>query len=295
MKAEGPVLVLGASGQIGHFLVPGLLDAGFEVRAVSRAAPSHRRAGLTWITHDFSVGPAPVEAGILISAGPLAHAAIQLEALPGPVRVVAFSSASLHTKRASADPHERAQMAGLGEAEARLEAVAIARQVRLTLFRPALIYGGPGNANVELVARLSRRMRWIPVAGDGLRQPVHAGDLARVAIEAVRREAPLRPEVFDLGGGEVLGYREFIRRISVDRGRAVRTVTVPAPILKSALWLAHRAGCLHQIRPVMIDRQRQDLVIDDRLARECLGWSPRPFIPGAGSGPKKDPTRIQAQ
>ena len=275
---HSPLLVLGASGPIGHFLLPRLLDSGIAVMAVSRRRPFSTRAGLTWIQHDLASGPAPVEADILISAGPLPLAVRQARATPGLGRIIAFSSAGVRFKQQSPDPVERELITALGQAESDLRALCDQRAVPLTLFRPTLIYGGPGNANIDLIGQWSQRFRWLPVAGDGRRQPVHAEDLARVTVDALRA-GPAAAGTFELGGGETLGYRDFLRRIAKARGLNPRLLPMPGVVLKAGLAIAHRLGRLRSVRGVMIERQRSDLVVDDREARERLGWNPRPFRP----------------
>lgn len=264
---QSPVLVLGASGAIGHFLVPRLLDSGIPVMAVSRRRPEVSRTGLTWIEHDLASGPAPVEAAVLISAGPLALAAAQAKAMSRLGRVIAFSSASVRFKRESADPSEREAMARLLQAETELKELCAARGIGLTLFRPALIYGGPENANIGIIAALSGRYRWLPVAGNGRRHPVHAADLAGIAADALGRG---ETGEFDLGGGEILGYRELVRRVARAAGVEPRLVPVPAFLLKLALALAHGLGRLKAVRPAMIERQAMDLLVDDTEARRRL-------------------------
>jgi len=124
-----------------------------------------------------------------------------------------------------------------------------------------------------------RRHRLVPVAGNGLRQPVHADDLAALMLNLLARR-PDGPESFELGGGESLPYTEFLRRIASASGREIRIVRIPAWCVTTALQLAHRLGRMQAITPMMLRRQCMDLVVDDRDAREQLGWQPRPFRPG---------------
>jgi nucleoside-diphosphate-sugar epimerase len=129
--------------------------------------------------------------------------------------VVAFSSSSVLSKADSADPAERARMAAMAREEAALAAACAGRGLPLLLLRPTLIYGCGLDRNVSLLADLARRFGAIPLAGQaaGLRQPVHADDLAALAVQALTAPAPVSLDS-PACGGSTLSYREMARRIA---------------------------------------------------------------------------------
>lgn len=116
------------------------------------------------------------------------------------------------------------------------------------------------------------------MAGNGLRQPVHADDLATLVGLLVSLHEP-GIEVFDLGGGETLPYPVFVRRIGASIGVNPTLLRIPAWVIAPILRLAHGLGRFRAITPEMVARQRMDLVVDDTQAREQLGWNPRLFRP----------------
>ena len=105
----------------------------------------------------------------------------------GVERLVSFSSTSRFTKAASPDPAEREVADRLARSETRLIESCERRGVAWTLLRPTLIYLEGRDQNVTRLAGLSRRFGALPLAGDGsgLRQPVHAEDLATFALTAL--------------------------------------------------------------------------------------------------------------
>ena len=278
LNPGAPLLVLGASGATGQFLIKRLAGQGVSVMAVSRHQPHRADDHVIWLQHDLDRSPVEVEASALISLGPLKHALDQVRTTPRLGRVVALSSASTQFKASSPDNAERRLMAELIELESQLSEWCSRRQITLSLLKPAMIYGTATNQNVQRVAQLSSRTRWMPYSGRGLRQPVHADDLARLVV-ACLKQGDASAGTWLLGGGESLAYPDMLRRIGVSAGQAPHLVRVPAFLLKSVLWLLHRTGRMRDIRPVMIDRQKIDLVVDDVPARERLGWNPRPFRP----------------
>lgn len=278
MNHAHPVLVLGASGAIGRHLLPRLAAGGACVLAISRRPPRSTVPGTMWMQHDMERGPVAADTGVLVSVGPLEHALVQARALPRPGRIVAVGSAGIHYKLDSPDRAEKGRMELLRDAEAGLQALCAQHGITLTLLRPLLIYDGGGSAGYDRLRGLVLSSGILPVAGSGLRQPVHADDLARVIVTSLER-GPAAAGTFDLGGGETLDYPSLLRRIAINSGRATRIVRVPVWILKTALALAHSIGRLRDIRPVMLERQRIDMTVDDTPARAKLDWNPRPFQP----------------
>jgi nucleoside-diphosphate-sugar epimerase len=286
--AERPrVLVTGASSQIGHFLLPRLLGAGYAVTALSRV-PRPARAGLCWLQGDLrrplDCSPGAAAPKALIH---LALLSLLPERLPelvrwGVRRVVAFSSTSRFTKIASPDPAERALAASLGEAEDRLAARCAALGVDWTLFRPTLIYGAGMDQNVCFIAGFARRYRFFPLVGkgEGLRQPVHADDLADACLAVLDRPAGYG-NAYQLSGGEVLSYRSMVERVFLALGQRPRLLPVPEALLRTALSGVRLLPGLHHLTPAMADRMSEDLCFDSGPARRDFGYAPRGFVPDA--------------
>jgi nucleoside-diphosphate-sugar epimerase len=287
-RAEGAgarrALVTGATGVVGHFLLPRLVRAGWEVHALSRgAAPAALPPGIRWHVHDIGGG-----LGALEAAGPGAafHAA-PLSLLPplvpelaarGFARVLAFGSTSRFTKQGASSERSRAAARALAEAEDRLAEACARHALRWTLFRPTLVYGAGRDRNVSSVARFVRRFGFFPVAGgaSGLRQPVHADDLALACLLAV--DAPeTAGRAYDLGGGTTLTYRAMVEAVFAASGRHPRLLRVPLPLLRAALVVASRLPGFGHLAPDMADRMDADQCFDWEPARRDFGYAPRAF------------------
>jgi nucleoside-diphosphate-sugar epimerase len=281
MITEGtsaPILLLGATTACGQALIERLSGQGVRVVAVSRRAPSRLAPHVLWLQQDLDQEPASIETNVLISVGPLIHALRQLEQAPRLGRVIAISSASTEFKAHSRDENERALIARLIAQEQALIDACRQRGIVLTLLKPTMIYGGVDNANVARVGALGERLRCLPYCGRGLRHPVHADDLARQIQQCVIR-SEATAGVWLVGGGEVLEYPAMLKRIASARGRSLRLLPLPLWLMRMVLSVAHRWGRLVDVRPVMLERQRMDLIVDDAPARERIGWEPRAFRP----------------
>lgn len=278
--------VAGAGGQIGRFLVPRLLSDGWEVIALSRQPrPPSQRPGLQWCSGDlYAQMPALPAVDALFSLGPLDGLAAWLPKarVAGIGRIVAFGSMSAESKRASADPAERALAARLLAAERALAEAAERRGAGWTVLRPTLIYGAGLDRSLTPIARLGRRLRVFPRlfgGGEGLRQPVHAADLAGVCLAAQSRPGS-GGRVYALGGGERLAFADLLERVRSSLGVATVPVPLPLALLRvgSALW---RTSAGMPRLAAAVGRLSVDLVADDAAAVAELAWSPRPFRPDA--------------
>ncbi len=275
-------LVLGASGAIGCHLVPRLLAAGHDVIALSRVARHARDPRLRWVQADIHArAPALPRVDAIFSLGPLDGLAAWLATLDGGAdsRVIAFGSMSLLSKRASADAGERALAARLAAGEQALAEAAAARGMAWTLFRPTLIYGSGLDRSLSPLARFGRRWRVFPrlPAATGLRQPVHAEDLALACLAAWNAPAS-HARTYALGGGERLAFAAMLERVRAALG--VPAVGLPLPLgVAAALARSARALGLPAPGATAFVRLREDLVADDGAARADLGWSPRAFHP----------------
>ena len=273
------VAVTGASSQLGVFLLPRLQEAGYRVEAYSRRvnAPTRVSRQVCWLPPRGKAGS--TEASALVSCGPLELAEAMLATNAELKRIIAFSTTSVSTKADSGDRAESLQMQSIRAAEDRLNAACEARGVRLLLLRPTLIYGCGLDQNISLLARFGQRSGWIPVASnaDGLRQPVHADDLAELAVRAL--QADIMPSLECAAcGGSTLAYREMAAR-TAECFSGVRILSLPAVLFAWAVRLASVLPAYRGLNAEMVRRQSSDLVFDDTPLRERLGFEPRPFDP----------------
>lgn len=267
----------GLTGLVGEALCDALGDRDPVAWALSRHPPPTRRP---WIAGALPEPPPlpPVQA--LASLGPLDAFTAWFEASDhAPARVVALGSTSRSGKRDSPDPAERDLAARLADCEHRLAEACRARGTALLLLRPTLIWGRGRDRNLSRWVALARRLRWLPFPadGNGLRQPVHADDVAAAVLAALRRPVPLSGR-FDLPGGETLAYPDMLRRCLAVAAPGARLVRLPGPLFRGLVALAGRRGPGRGV----VERLGRDLVFDGAPVRAALGLAARPFRPAPG-------------
>ena len=282
------VLLSGASGQIGRFAIPRLLNEGFSVLAVSRGGRPENYPCLRHVEWLDQAAARQVcqSCEYLLSAGPIQLAASYMREAASVRTAVIFSSSSLWSKRASDNPAEKRQMEEMLKLEQELLSYSGSpdvngRYCRMVIFRPTLVYGCGLDANITMLANWIRRYGFMPVNGraTGLRQPVHADDLAAAAVVALRQTQEIQG-VFALCGGDTLSYDDMVERLFVALDRPVKLLRLPQ-------WLFVMLARGYQvfntgvgINAEMVKRQCTDLVFDDSEARRLLDYKPRPFAPG---------------
>ena len=291
------VILLGATGQIGVFTIPRLLAAGFEVIAVSRKPRPEWYPGFPgvhWLTADSLTDSAMSDASMLVSAGPVTVASNLIDRCQHIDRAVIFSTSSVFSKLESHDRKEKRQMQQILMDEAVLSNNCEAHGITLSLFRPTLIYGCGMDGNVSWLAKWIRKFGFMPIAGDaeGLRQPVHADDLAQAAVATLTSESPLALDV-PLCGGSTLTFREMVEAIFRGLGKPVRIISVPRRLFTLVTYLARLVPKLRGVRPEMIRREGLDLVFDDSAPREYLDYRPRPFVPGPADFRRPDSKQLK--
>ena len=276
-------LVLGGTGQIGRFLLPRLLDSGCQVWAMSRHQSVRSDVGVRWLQGDlYARMPAMPAVDVIFSLGPLDGLAHWLghASLPGGPRLIAFSSMSALSKSDSTDPVERALAARLLASEAAVIAAADQRGMAWTLFRPTLIYGAGIDRSLSPLARWGTRWHVFPrIPGAiGLRQPVHAQDLAEISLRAADCERA-GGQIFALGGGERLRFADMLARVQASLPGTIVGLPIPLPAVSALASLRRLSPRLPLPSSAAIQRLRHDLVADDEAARTTLEWQPRGFSP----------------
>lgn len=275
-----PIVVLGATSLIGGHLMARLADEGFDPVAISRRPPA---GDACWVDGDLTdpgVGERLPPAATVFSLSPIWLLPAVLPGLKarGMVRLVAFSSTSRFTKVNSPEPDERAVAKALSDAEQAVETWCAENGVAWTILRPTLIYDEGHDENVSRIARLVKRFRVMPLSGrgEGLRQPVHAADLAVGALAAAKATAA-RDHAYDLVGGETLTYRAMVDRVFEGLGKTPRSLPMPTWLFSLLMRLAK--PFYPGATTAMGTRMGQDLTFDSSAAVRDFGWSPRAFHP----------------
>jgi len=288
---KGRVGVLGATGVIGEYLLPLLVEEGWDVVAFSRQAryikETTENQPIIWQLLTKSKSPDSgdvhqIEEPIIfwISLAPIMVLSeyFSMLLLYGAKHVVAISSTSRFTKSISSDQAEKELAESLAENEKRLESWAKKEKLTFTILRPTLVYGLGRDKNISVIAGFIRRFSFFSVFGAarGLRQPVHAQDVASVCVAALSANAAINHS-YNISGGEIVTYREMVCRIFSALGEKPRFVAFPLWLFRLAVLLLRVFPPFSHLSAAMTERMNQDLIFDHTDAQRDLGFTPRPF------------------
>lgn len=282
---NGRILVLGGNSQIGHFLIPRLINAGYTVTATSRkkvaSSPINQ---LQWSQLNLESEDEltlPDDTIMVISLAPVWLLASKINefADQGVRRLIFFSSTSRFTKLQSSNDTDRNLASRLAESENRLIEECENYGVRWTLFRPTLVYGCGLDKNIFSIATFIRRFGCFIMAGKGkgCRQPVHADDLADACLKVLHNKATYQQD-YNLSGGETLSYSNMVELIFKLLGRKQRLCVVNRSLLKSITGMVSLLPGLRHVSPAMIDRMEEDLCFDHSPAKKDFSYAPRGFL-----------------
>lgn len=271
--------LLGASGQVGLFLQRRLGDGVVPCARSVPAWAAHQAA--RWRLLDLWRSADAPACERLISAGPLDACGDWLARVgPGSLRrIVALSSMSAAHKQASPSPRERDVAHRLQASEQRLSEFSATHGIACTILRPTLIWGAGLDRSLTPFAQAAARRGFaiVPSAARGLRQPVHADDLAALCVALLDRDAAVG--VFEAGGGERLALSEMLARAA--RAVDARLLRLPAPgfALSAIARIAARLGA----ESGALSRAMQDQCCSDDAIWRIAGLAPRGFEPTRSS------------
>ena len=278
------VAVLGATGVIGRTLVPVLAEKG-DVVAVSRRSDPAAPRGVRALAAD--VADAEALRGALRGVDVVYYLVHSLGSPNFPERD-RRAAATVAREAERAGVTQIVYLGGLGDdrpdlsphLRSRVETAEMlaSASVPVTTLRAAMVVGG-GSAGFETIVALVDRLpamvapRWVSTPT----QPIALGDVVRYLAGVAGHPAAVG-ETFDVGGPDVLTYREMIERIARIRGR--RPVIVEVPTLTprlSSYWLLlvtpARAGVA---RPLVEGLRNPTVSRDDRI-RRLLPFPLTPF------------------
>ena len=279
------ILLTGATGQIGDFLLQRLNHTRMDTVAVSRQ-PQVSRFDEKWMVCDLLHDNPFAKSGVIdtwIHAGLLTLTLPWLESAAdaGINRLISFSSTSVFTKINSSSDMERTLIGNIRKAEDTIAEHCTSLGIHWTIFRPTLIYGRGTDQNISFIVNMIRRFGFFPVVGDGaaLRQPVHADDLAEAVLKVLTQETAFN-RTYNLSGGETLTYEDMVGRICLSLHKNPKIIHINPYLYKCVIIMVRKILPRYAfVQPSMVDRMSMDMVFDHDHAIHDFGYNPRSFQP----------------
>lgn len=281
------VVVTGATGFIGRRLMPALVAAGIDARAMSRRPASYDGPGavVRGDVHDAA------SLGAALAGCSVAYYLVHSLSSPDFARLDAAAARTFAAAAADAGVRRIIYLGGLGDdadhlsphlrSRREVESLLGGTGVPVTALRAGIVIGH-GGLSWEITRQLVDHLpvmvtpRWVTTRT----QPIAVDDVIGYLVGVLDLlDLPDRgSDVFELGGPEVLRYVDMLRRVARVRGKGLRIVTVPllTPGL-SARWLALVTDVDTTAGRNLVDSMTNEVVVrDDRIRtlvpRELLGF-----------------------
>lgn len=279
------ILLTGANGYIGMRLLPELLEKGHEVVCAVRdknrlSIDEETRQQLTVIEVDFlkEVRPDLIPKDITIafylihSMSGSTHDFDQKEAKSAEifnaymeqtqVLQVIYLSGIVNEKELSKHLSSRKNV----------ENILYAGNYNLTVLRAAIIVGS-GSSSFEIIRDLCEKLpimitpRWVLTKT----QPIAIRDVIAFLTGVIGREDVFN-ESFDIGGADVMTYKDMLEQYAEVRGFRNWIVTVPVMTPKlSSYWLYFVTSTSYKLAVNLVDSMKIDVVARDNRLAEILG------------------------
>lgn len=193
-------------------------------------------------------------------------------------KIIALSSTSIFTKSFSSDNNEIKIAKKLEEGEKDLRYWAEQQGVNWIILRPTLIYGHGQDQNISEIARFIQRFHFFPLLGNanGLRQPVHAEDVAVACFAAILSQQ-VTNRVYNISGSELITYREMVKRIFNALGKRPIFLKIPHWFFQLVINFLKQFPRYSNWSITMAERMGRDLVFDHSEAAQDFGFTSRSF------------------
>lgn len=294
----GLVAVTGATGFIGSNLLPGLVAAGYSVRALTRQ-PRNDTNNLHWITGTLDDVPALEQ--LVSGAEAIIHCAGRVRGasldeflhtnLTGTVNLVQVVNNTgsraprflLVSSLAAREP----QLSWYADSKARAEHYLIENAAALpwTIFRPTAVYGPGDREMAPLFA--ATRLGLLPLTGGraarfGL---LYVEDFVEAVLCWLKAKNPAAG-LYELDDGTPGGYDHDTVKDIASRvwGRPVFSVPVPGALIAAVATVNLRLSAVLGYSPMLTpgkvrELQHSNWVCDNRPLTEAFGWTPQTRLP----------------
>jgi uncharacterized protein YbjT (DUF2867 family) len=275
--------VFGATGVIGQALLP-LLAGEHEVVAASRGAHQVEEA-TRWVEADVASGEGLAAA---LEGADVAYYLVHSLGTRDFERQDREAARNVSRAASHAGVSQIVYLGGLGGDDPNASAHLRSRRetgehlasdgVPVTTLRAAMVVG-KGSAAFETILGLVKRLPVMitPSRVSTPTQPIALDDVARYLTGVAGNEAAIG-EAFDVGGPDVMTYKQMIERIATLLGRRPRIIEVPvlSPAL-SALWLELVTPVNASVARPLVEGLRSPTIAREERVRQLLPFELTPF------------------
>ncbi|MCM0084532.1 NAD(P)H-binding protein [Geomonas sp. Red32] len=286
-KSYGSILVTGATGFIGRRLTQRLLESGFSVRCMVRRS-AHGVPGDVEIVQGDLLEPETLSEALagIDTAYYLVHS--MAGGRTGFERRDREAAQNFVAAADSAKVRRVIYLGGLGETgddlsehlKSRLAVADILKKGTFaTTFLRAAVIIGAGGASFEMIRALVEHLpvmitpRWVTTRC----QPIAVGDVIDYLAGCLTDERTCG-KTFDIGGPDVLTYREMMERFAHIQGKNLYILPVPVLTPKlSSYWVGLITPVPPSVSMPLIEGLKNEVICRDNTIRDLIPLRLKPY------------------
>ncbi len=291
LRTEMKILLTGANGYIGMRLLPLLLDEGHEiictVRDAARLSVSKSvRKQISIIEIDFLKDP-----DLTLLPKDLDVAYYLIHSMSSSTRDFdekeEISALNFNTYINATDCKQVIYLSGIVNEEnlsrhlwsrKNVEETLYDGNANLTVLRAGIIVGS-GSSSFEIIRDLCEKLpvmitpKWVKTRC----QPIAIRDVIHYLMGVLGREDCYN-DSFDIGGPDILTYRDMMKGYAKVRGLTLHILTVPVMSPKlSSYWLYFITSTSYKLALNLVDSMKIEVITRDKRLQEMLQVEPIPY------------------
>ncbi|MEG6616221.1 complex I NDUFA9 subunit family protein [Peptococcaceae bacterium 1198_IL3148] len=286
------ILVTGATGYLGRYVVKDLLESGQQVRCLVRNAKEINIPGAELVQGDITdpvslaVACTGVDSIIHLVAiirenKHMSFEAINIDGTKNLLEAAKTSGVQhfiyMSVLGASTNPkYKYTYSKGVAEVEV------VNSGINYTILRPSVIFG-PGFGFVD---RLLQSLRMTPtivvVPGDGNTkfQPISVKDVAKCVETVIQKPEQYINRIIDIGGPEHLTYEQMLDTVMEITNIKKAKLHLPIPLVRVAVGLMQRFMADPPVTPVELAQLDVDNKTSVNAIKKHFGFIPTKFAEG---------------
>lgn len=276
------ILLTGATGFLGEFVLKELLKKGYDVTCFVRKSSNLgtiKALNAKYIYGELDDYKSICEAlkgkDTLINIASLGfgHAPNIINACEemNVKRAIFISTTGIFTKL---NPDSKA---------IRLEAERLIRESSLdyTIIRPTMIYGTPRDRNMWRLVKYLKRLSILPILGNGnnLQQPVYVRDLADAVVKVYENPISIK-KAYNISGARALTYNEVVDITAEALEKKIIKIHIPMKLSYSLLKVYERIANKPILKAEQVLRLNENKDFSHQEAKEDFGYNPLSFEEG---------------
>jgi len=279
------ILLTGANGYIGMRLLPRLLELGHEVVCLVRdekrlSVDDETRARLEVIEIDFlkEVTPGKIPKDVDVAYYLIHSMSSSTQDFD---EMEALSAMHFNEYMATTNVKQVIYLSGIVNEEKlskhlksrkNVEDILYKGNYNLTVLRAGIIVGS-GSSSFEIIRDLSEKLpfmitpKWVLTKT----QPIAIRDIINFLTGVLSKEETYN-DSFDIGGTDILTYKEMLKQYAEARGFKNWILTVPVMTPKlSSYWLYFVTSTSYKLAMNLVDSMKMEVVAKDNRLQQLLG------------------------